>query len=94
MHTKDMLAEALLEADLGEMAAKAREGYYHDFLSPLEAPGMQLAADLRAAGTPAAMALYKRHMNGDFDATLKESDEWAQSAEGKDVFSRLVGKRP
>jgi hypothetical protein len=90
MHTKDILAKALREAGLEEMAKRAEEAYYHDFLSPLDFPEMRLAADLAAIGTPAAMALRERHMNGEFDASKEESDEWAKSAEGQEVFGRLV----
>jgi len=89
MHTKDILAAELRKADLPEMAAKAETGYYHDFLSPLATPCIQLAADLQAVGTPAALALRARHLNGEFDATLEESDEWAESPEGQAAFSAL-----
>jgi hypothetical protein len=94
MHTKDKLAEALLEADLGEMAAKAREGYYHDFLSPLDMPIMQLVRDLTVVGTPAARALSQRAKQGDFDATQDEADAWADSPESQEVFGRLFKNGP
>jgi len=94
MHTKDILAEALTGAGLHEMAAKAREGYYHDFLSPLATPSIQLAADLLEAGTPAAMALRVRHMNGEFDSSAEESQEWANSKEGQRTFLKLASKKP
>ena len=90
MHTKDKLAQALTEAGLHEMAAKAAMGYYHDFLSPLDLPEMQLDADLHAAGTPEARALRRRHHNGEFDASVEESDEWAKSAEGQETFRKLI----
>lgn len=93
MHTKDYLAGELEKAGLHQMAAKAREGYYHDFLSPLALPEMQLEADLRAAGTAEAEALRQRHLNGDFDASIAESDEWAASADGKAAFDQLVGPK-
>jgi hypothetical protein len=90
MHTKDKLAKALREAGLEEMAKRAEDAYYDDFLSPLDFPCLQLNADLRAVGTPAALALCSRLMNGEFDASKEESDEWAKSAEGQEVFGRLV----
>lgn len=90
MHTKDILATALREAGLNEMADKAATGYYHDFLSPLDLPEMQLDADLVAVGTPEAMALRKRHHNGDFDASTEESEEWADSPDGQDAIRRLI----
>jgi len=49
MHTKDILAEALRQAGLPDMATKAAEGYYHDFLSPLPLPEKQLMHDLQVA---------------------------------------------
>lgn len=90
MHTKDILAAELTKAELPEMAAKAATGYYHDFLSPLLMPCLQLAEDLAKVGTPAALALRARHMNGEFDATMEEGDEWARSAAGQETFSHLV----
>jgi hypothetical protein len=93
-HTKDLLADALLAADLGEMAAKAREGYYHDFLSPLITPMLQLAHDLAIASTPAAAALRKRVINGDFDTTSDEAEAWADSEEGRNALGKLTeGKK-
>lgn len=88
-HTTIILAEELEKAGLPEMATKAREGWYHDFLSPLPTPCLELSYDLAAVGTPAAMALRSRHHNGEFDATMKESDDWANSPEGKDAFKQL-----
>lgn len=88
-HTKDILASELEKAGLSDMAAKASTGYYHDFLSPLAAPCMQLEEDLRNAGTPEAMALRLRHLNGEFDASKEESDEWASSSDGQEAFGQL-----
>lgn len=97
MHTKDMLAAALREAGLGEMAERAATGYYHDFLSPLALPELQLMDDLAVAAAkhPASMtdkilALRNRVMNGDFDASKEESDDWAASPEGRATFAKLV----
>ena len=89
MHTKDKLAQALAEAGLRDMAAMAAMGYYHDYLSPLALPGMQLDADLQAAGTPEARALQQRHYDGEFDASIEESDEWAASAEGQETLRKI-----
>lgn len=89
-HTKDILAAELVKAGLPDMAEKAREGWYHDFLSPLPAPCIQLSNDLAAAGTPAAMELRSRHHNGEFDASADESEAWAESDEGQEVFQQLV----
>lgn len=93
MHTKDILAAELTKAGLPEMAARAAEGYYHDFLSPLATPCLQLAADLAAVGTPAAIELRRRHINGEFDASAEESEEWACGPEGQDAMRRLIESR-
>jgi hypothetical protein len=90
MHTKDILAAELRKIGLNEMADKAATGYYHDFLSPLDTPCLQLAAHLAAVGTTAALALRARHINGEFDATAAESEEWAMGPEGQDVMRRLI----
>lgn len=89
MHSKDKLANALIEAGLNEMAGKAARGYYHDYLSPLATPCIQLAADLAKVGTPAALALRKHHLGGEFDATREEADEWMKSEDGVEVMSHL-----
>ena len=90
MHTTEKLAVELDKANLPSMAKKAREGYYHDYLSPLATPCLQLEADLRAIGTPEALAIRLRHLNGEFDATSEESDAWAESPDGKAVLGELL----
>lgn len=94
MHTKDYLAQELAKAGLGEMAAKAATGYYHDFLSPLDLPCIQLMTDLEAVGTPEAEVLIDRHASGEFDASMEESNEWYHSAEGQTcitAFKNSIG---
>jgi hypothetical protein len=93
-HTKDILADELMKAGLFDMSLKARGGYYHDFLSPLDMPCLQLSNDLLAAGTREALALRARHHAGEFDASLEESDAWAESPEGQAAFAALVQGRP
>lgn len=93
MHTKDMLAQELYKAGLGDMAVKAGQGYYHDFLSPLATPCIQLAADLAAVGTPAAMALRERHLNGEFDASKEEGEEWFQREGKHALFSDMLDRK-
>jgi hypothetical protein len=96
MHTKDKLAAALRETGLDEMADKAATGYYHDFLSPLALPEIVLVNSLALAaiGHPdratAINALRQRVINGDFDASKEESEEWAASEEGQDAMRGLI----
>ena len=89
MHTKDKLAGELRMAGLPKMADKAATGYYDDYISPLDMPISQLVTDLARAGTPAAMDLRRRAMDGEFDATKEESDDWAKSPEGQEAFRSL-----
>jgi hypothetical protein len=89
MHTKDILAAELSKAGLTHMAEMAAEGYYHDFLSPLATPCIQLAADLAGVGTSEAMALRARAVAGEFDASKEEGDTWAGSKDGLETFSLL-----
>ena len=101
-HTKDKLAAALRDVGLAKMADKAATGYYHDYLSPLDLPEIQLMHDLALAASDAAgkadgatrfreiVALRDRAMNGDFDASAEESDEWAKSPEGQDAMRLLI----
>lgn len=99
MHTKDRLADALTGVGLDEMSAKARTGYYHDFLSPLALPELTLITALGAAATAhpdkadAIEALRKRVIDGEFDASAEETDDWASSEDGQDSFRRLIDKQ-
>ena len=93
MHSKDRLAEELRKIGLDEMASKAAAGWYHDYLSPLNTPELQLSMDLvdaAMAGNRHATELRMRHHSGEFDATTEESDEWARSSEGQEAFKRLI----
>ncbi len=92
MHTKDKLAEALNAIGLTEMATKAATGYYHDYLSPLDFPSIQLVNDLAMTGTEEAMALRERVINGEFDASNEEGDEWFNGPEGQDAMRRLMNE--
>jgi hypothetical protein len=51
---------------------------------------MQLVNDLLRVGTPEALRLRIRVINGEFDASKEESDEWAASEEGQDTMKRLI----
>ena len=101
MKTYEKLAAALREVGLEEMAKKADTGYYHDFLSPIAFPEMALAADLAALRGKEVMgsprwhqinALRNRHLNGDFDADLAESEEWMSGPDGQEAMRELLLK--
>lgn len=99
-HTTAKLAKALsaIQGVPREMIQRAVDGYYHDYLSPLDMPEIQLVSDLRAlAKTPATprdsrpllLAMAQRVIDGEFDASKEESDAWAASPEGKETFRQL-----
>lgn len=102
-HTTAILARAL-EAIPGvpaDMIERARAGYYHEYLSPLAMPEVQLVSDLRdLAGrraTPPAsrrmlLNLAKDVINGKHDASKAESDEWARSPDGQETMALLTGQ--
>jgi hypothetical protein len=91
-HTNDFLAQELEAAGLSDMAAKARKGHYHDYMSPLDLPCIALSNDLAKAATPAALALRHRHHNGEFDATYEESEDWINSPDGQACMAMLSPK--
>ena len=102
-HTTVKLARALREsrgvpeAILIERAVDSR--YYHDYLSPLAMPEVQLVADLRDLASrpatprnsrPLLREMAKRVIAGEFDATKAESDDWARSPEGQETFRQFA----
>ena len=99
-HTTARLARALsaIPGVPRTMIQRAVDGFYHDYLSPLEMPEVQLVADLRdLARNPATprnsrpllRALARDVIDGKHDASKEESDEWARSAEGRETFRQL-----
>jgi hypothetical protein len=92
MHTKDVLAAALRDAVMPEMAERAAEGYYHDYLSPLVMPEKPLVSELTIIGTSAARVLCERVKRGDFDPSDDESDAWASSAAGQAAIQAFAAK--
>jgi hypothetical protein len=104
-HTTAKLARALepILAIPRNMVERARAGYYHDFLSPLAMPEVQLVADLRAAAANRSLPrsarqeieqMAQRVIAGEFDASKEESGEWAASPEGQETFATLIGQHP
>lgn len=100
-HTTVKLARALkaIPGVPPEMIARARDGYYHDFLSPLDTPVMQLIADLREladrpatprTSRPLLRALAKAVTDGQYDASKEESDEWVRSPEGQETMAAAL----
>lgn len=85
--TSERLARDLENAGLpAVMVERAREGYYDDYKSPLPMPEMQLYQDLKAHGRD---DLAEKVTEGYWDATKEESEAWAASPEGQEVFAAL-----
>lgn len=90
--TAERLARALTEAGApAAMIERARAGYYDDYRSPLALPQLQLRNDALALGLH---AVAEGVVNGEWDATPEESDEWARSDEGRAAFAELLNPRP
>jgi hypothetical protein len=87
MHTKDMLANALREAGLDAMADKTATGYYHDFLSSLDLPELQLVTELPRPGVGAQCGL-----GGRVGAATGEAAQGGDCA-GQDNRRAVVQKR-
>jgi hypothetical protein len=91
VHTTEKLARALEETNdprVKPLVWRARRGYYHDFLSPLPFPEMQLVDDLRELGMD---EFAQRVVNDEFTSTLAESRAWGRSEDGQEAFESLVG---
>lgn len=99
-HTTVKLAKALrgIPAVPPDMIKRAIDGYYHDFLSPLDFPEIQLVTDLRALAADRSLPrsqrkllekMAQRVIDGEFDASTEESRAWAQSPEGRETFRQF-----
>lgn len=87
--TTERLAQDLEAAGApADMIQRARNGYYDDFKSPIAAPEAALLADARKAGLD---SIAQGVMEGRWDATREEADEWARSPDGQATFQELLG---
>jgi hypothetical protein len=82
--TAEKLATALEDAGAPQwMIANAREGRYDDYKSSLPFPIYQLAYDAHSC---ALFSIEDRAEAGEFDAQLWESEEWAKTLVGQQIF--------
>lgn len=98
--TSEKLARALEDIGLETLAIRARRDEFHDFLTPHDLPQMELlneldrALRLKAHGDPVLTNLIRKVrqevINGDYDASLEESEEWARSKEGREAFAQMA----
>jgi hypothetical protein len=97
--TAQHLADELRKAGFEALAKRAEANEFHDYLSPHALPELMLDAELYlivadktydlAQRQRAEQIRYRLH-DGEFDASLKESDDWAASDDGKAAFTELV----
>jgi hypothetical protein len=96
--TSEMLAQRLESVGLHLLAMKARADKYHDYLGDDAMCSLTLEQDLRDArdACPDAARRVKiedirqDHLEGKFDASQEESDDWARSPEGQEAFRDLI----
>lgn len=67
-------------------AARAETGEFDDYADTYVCPITQLYQELSSAGFTKFAG---RVANGEFDATLEESDEWARSPSGQEAAKHL-----
>jgi hypothetical protein len=93
------LADALKAAGFAGLAMRAGQDEFHDYLSPHALPEIELDMLLVSVISDdnfserarlAAHHIRQRLHDGEFDATLAESDEWAASADGQAAFAQLA----
>lgn len=92
------LADTLRAAGFEALAGRAERDEFHDFLSEVDFPEMALDAELVTliesgdeSQRTAARHIRRRHHDGEFDASKQESDDWADSPDGREAF-RLLAK--
>jgi hypothetical protein len=81
--------EALDDPRLSDIIKQAREGLYDDFKTTIAVPLVMLVEHLRAIDPIKFSPFIARVMNGEFDATPEEADEWLFSPEGQETLALL-----
>lgn len=89
----ETLGADLDEVGMHDLAARARAGEFNDYFGSHTMPQTALLALVRtdSRGTPEQRAtIMSNIVNGKYDGTQAESDEWARSDEGRELFSALL----
>jgi hypothetical protein len=82
---------------------QARAGYYHDYMSPIPMPDVQLVCDLRELNERIAAThgvhgmlnnLTSEVIDGKFEATVKEGEDWLLSDAGQAALKQLREMEP
>jgi hypothetical protein len=88
-----VLHDALRDAGFLDLASRAAAGEWNDYFGTHAMPQHDLIHALRARrnarNTEVVEGLVRRIMDGDFDGTREESEEWARSPEGRATFNEL-----
>jgi hypothetical protein len=101
--TSQRLADALRAAGFDGFAKRAEADEFHDFLANAPLPQMVLADELASIVRNvnleervrlAAHHIRDRLINGEFDASEEEGDEWAASEDGRAAFAEFLPKEP
>lgn len=81
------LVEALRSAGASpSLVSRALAEEFHDFKSESATPTKDLVSAARREGL---LGIAARAIAGEFDATPEESEEWANSAEGKEALNQV-----
>ena len=94
MRTRDRLAAELRKvaaqsshhAEYEAFAKRAETGEFDDYSDTYDCPITQLYTELMAAGLK---KFASRVANGEFDATIEDSDEWARGPEAQAIAKKL-----
>jgi hypothetical protein len=90
-----ILAADFRAAGLEHLAARAERGEWNDYFGSHTMPQYALIATLRAEvklANPVRKQLIAQVVDGKYDGTIAESEEWAASPEGQSVFGSLLGE--
>jgi hypothetical protein len=90
------LYEALRAADLPDLAERAKDGEWNDYFGRHAAPQHHLIAQLEKRiphrrDPETIQGVIQQVLDGAFDGTKAEANEWAESAEGQALFRELMG---
>jgi len=88
-----ILHDDLLEASLPHLAARAAAGEWNDYFGQDAMPQHALIAVLHAEVVIANVVrkrLIQNVIDGKYDGTRADADEWAASPEGQAVLGQLV----
>lgn len=89
------LAKRLYKVGLAKLAERALNNEFHDFLSPHSMPVHTLVNELERCAyvypgmREAILEIRRDVMNGVYDTTKEEAQEWALSSEGQEALRQI-----